>query len=51
MFQTLRWCQELGVREATIYAFSIENFKRSREEVDGLMELARQKFTRLVEEK
>ena len=35
----------------TVYAFSIENFKRSKEEVDGLMELAKQKFDRLMEEK
>ena len=34
-----------------MYAFSIENFKRSKEEVDGLMELAKQKFDRLMEER
>jgi len=34
-----------------VYAFSIENFKRSEEEVDALMELARQKFQRLLSEK
>jgi ditrans,polycis-polyprenyl diphosphate synthase len=34
-----------------VYAFSIENFKRSKEEVDGLMELAKQKFTELLEER
>ncbi|CAJ0953091.1 unnamed protein product [Ranitomeya imitator] len=49
--ETLRWCLNLGICEVTVYAFSIENFKRSKEEVDGLMELARQKFTRLLEEK
>ncbi|XP_067863026.1 dehydrodolichyl diphosphate synthase complex subunit DHDDS isoform X1 [Heptranchias perlo] len=48
--ETLRWCLKLNIREVTVYAFSIENFKRSKEEVDGLMELARQKFTRLLEE-
>lgn len=48
--QTLRWCLKLGIHEVTVYAFSIENFKRSKEEVDGLMELARQKFARLLEE-
>ena len=35
----------------TVYAFSIENFKRSKEEVDCLMELAREKFHSLMEEK
>ena len=34
-----------------MYAFSIENFKRSKEEVDGLMELARQKLAKLLQEK
>ncbi|XP_009954978.1 PREDICTED: dehydrodolichyl diphosphate synthase isoform X3 [Leptosomus discolor] len=48
--QTLRWCLNLGIREVTVYAFSIENFKRSKEEVDGLMDLARQKFSRILEE-
>ncbi len=34
-----------------MYAFSIENFKRSKDEVDCLMELARKKFAKLLEEK
>ncbi|MEE6526802.1 hypothetical protein FKM82_027672 [Ascaphus truei] len=49
--ETLRWCLNLGICEVTVYAFSIENFKRSAEEVEGLMELARQKFSRLLEER
>ncbi|XP_041463127.1 dehydrodolichyl diphosphate synthase complex subunit DHDDS-like [Lytechinus variegatus] len=49
--ETLQWCLDLGITEVTVYAFSIENFKRSRQEVDGLMELARKKFLRLLEEK
>ncbi|XP_071494705.1 dehydrodolichyl diphosphate synthase complex subunit DHDDS-like [Diadema antillarum] len=49
--ETLQWCLDLGITEVTVYAFSIENFKRSREEVDGLMELARKKFLRLLEER
>ena len=48
--QTLRWCLNLGILEVTVYAFSIENFKRSKSEVDGLMDLAREKFSRLMEE-
>ena len=35
----------------TVYAFSIENFKRSTAEVDGLMDLARRKFEELLENK
>ncbi|ELU03274.1 hypothetical protein CAPTEDRAFT_181282 [Capitella teleta] len=49
--ETLQWCLDLGITEVTVYAFSIENFKRSKDEVDGLMELARQKFSRLMQEK
>ncbi|KAL3881697.1 hypothetical protein ACJMK2_028101 [Sinanodonta woodiana] len=49
--ETLEWCLNLGITEVTVYAFSIENFKRSKEEVDCLLELARQKFARLLEEK
>ena len=33
--------KELGVKYLTVYAFSTENWKRSKEEVDGLMRLFR----------
>lgn len=33
--------KELGVKYLTVYAFSTENWKRSREEVEGLMNLFR----------
>ena len=33
--------KELGLEHLTVYAFSTENWKRSREEVDGLMKLFR----------
>lgn len=49
--ETLQWCLDLGIPEVTVYAFSIENFKRSKEEVDDLLDLAKQKFQRLYEEK
>ncbi|KAF7691976.1 dehydrodolichyl diphosphate synthase complex subunit DHDDS [Silurus meridionalis] len=48
--EALRWCLNLGIHEVTVYAFSIENFKRSKEEVNGLMELAKEKFLRLLDE-
>ncbi len=35
----LEWCRELGIKIVTVYAFSTENFLRSREEVEHLMEL------------
>lgn len=46
----LRWCLDMGIREVTTFAFSIENFKRSNEEVEGLFNLAREKFSKLLEE-
>ncbi|KAI9206154.1 putative undecaprenyl diphosphate synthase-domain-containing protein [Polychytrium aggregatum] len=42
--ETLNWSLELGIRVVTVYAFSIENFKRPKHEVDYLMELAKEKF-------
>lgn len=49
--ETLQWCLDIGVKEVTVYAFSIENFKRSEDEVDALMSLAREKFEKLLEER
>ncbi|KAJ3624169.1 hypothetical protein MTP99_017814 [Tenebrio molitor] len=49
--ETLQWCLELGIKEVTVYAFSIENFKRSDDEVATLMKLATEKFQKLLDEK
>lgn len=35
----VRACDELGIKYLTVYAFSTENWKRSKEEVDFLMDL------------
>lgn len=40
---------DLGVEMVTVYAFSLENFKRSQKEVDSLMALAAKKFRSLLE--
>jgi ditrans,polycis-polyprenyl diphosphate synthase len=37
------------VKVVTIYAFSIENFKRSKHEVDALMSMAKVKLEQLSE--
>jgi len=42
------WCKELGIREVTLYAFSIENFNRPRDEFDFLMNVFRKEFKRLL---
>ena len=48
--ECLKWCLDLGIRVVTVYAFSIENFKRPSTEVDTLMRLAAEKLVELVEE-
>jgi undecaprenyl diphosphate synthase len=39
--ETARECARLGVKELTLYAFSVENWKRPRKEVSYLMRLLR----------
>ena len=40
--EVLEWCLELGIKILTVYAFSTENFKRSRKELDILFRLFKQ---------
>lgn len=40
--------RDLGIRYLTVYAFSTENWKRSREEIDGLMNLFRRYLKRCI---
>ncbi|MBI2550245.1 di-trans,poly-cis-decaprenylcistransferase [Candidatus Woesearchaeota archaeon] len=35
----LDWCVELGIKEVTLYAFSVDNFSRPKEEFDYIMKL------------
>jgi len=37
--QLLEWSNEYGIKELTLYTFSIENFNRPKDEFDFLMEL------------
>jgi undecaprenyl diphosphate synthase len=43
---TIEWCTRLGIRALTLYAFSAENWKRPRTEVDTLWRLLRLYLTR-----
>lgn len=43
-------CDELGIEALTVYAFSTENWARSREEVGALMALLLEYFTREIDE-
>ncbi|KAF2074986.1 hypothetical protein CYY_003725 [Polysphondylium violaceum] len=48
MVDVCQWGLAVGVKIISVYAFSIENFKRSKTEVDDLMELANQKFEEMT---
>jgi len=43
----LNWCGERDIKYLTVYAFSTENWKRPKEEVEGLMSL----FVRMLKSK
>lgn len=47
----INWCVELGIKEATFFAFSTENFNRSKEEVSHLMDLFGKWFNKLSKDK
>ncbi|MFQ3293162.1 MAG: tritrans,polycis-undecaprenyl-diphosphate synthase [Halobacteriales archaeon] len=42
--QVLQWCQEYGIEELTLYAFSTENFNRPDEEREHLFDLLAEKL-------
>lgn len=48
LMSILNYCYELGVKYITVYAFSIENFKRQPEEVQLLMDLLVEKIEDLL---
>ncbi|XP_041004629.1 dehydrodolichyl diphosphate synthase CPT3-like isoform X1 [Juglans microcarpa x Juglans regia] len=50
LLSMLKYCYELGVKYVTIYAFSIDNFKRQPEEVQSLMDLMQLKIEGLIKE-
>ncbi|KAL8939031.1 MAG: hypothetical protein Q9216_003580 [Gyalolechia sp. 2 TL-2023] len=47
--KVLEVCYKSGVKVVTVYAFSIENFKRSKYEVDGLMDMAKVKLAQMLQ--
>ncbi|XP_047327827.1 dehydrodolichyl diphosphate synthase CPT3-like [Impatiens glandulifera] len=50
LMSMLQYCYELGLKYVTIYAFSIDNFKRRPEEVQHVMKLMQEKIEGLIEE-
>ncbi|CCE61520.1 hypothetical protein TPHA_0A04470 [Tetrapisispora phaffii CBS 4417] len=49
MAKILELCYQAGVETTTVFAFSIENFKRTSSEVDQLMNLARNRVKQITE--
>ena len=47
----LKYCYELGIKRASIYAFSIDNFKRRPNEVQYVMDMMLEKIQGLLKEK
>ena len=47
--KVLDWSIDLGIEIVTAYAFSTENFNRSKKEVEGLMNLFVKNFKKIVE--
>ena len=48
--EVIRSCRELGIKYLTLYAFSTENWKRPKEEVDFLMDLLVEYLSKEVDE-
>ena len=46
----VRYCNNIGIKYLTVYAFSTENWKREQEEVDALMKLLEQYLDDFTEE-
>jgi len=45
--QLMDWSNDLGIKELTLFAFSVQNFNRPKKEFDYLMELFKSEFNRL----
>ncbi|MEF8774089.1 MAG: polyprenyl diphosphate synthase [Halobacteriales archaeon] len=46
----LQWCEDVGVEELTLYAFSTENFDRPKEEREALFDLLERKLREFADE-
>ncbi len=46
--ELLEWCQKLDVKCITLYAFSTENFRRPKDEIEEIMRIAEEKFREIL---
>ncbi len=49
--ELLGWCNDVGISEVTVYAFSIQNFNRPKKEFDYLMKLASSTIDKMINDK
>ena len=49
--ELLEWCSDLGIRYVTLYAFSIENFKRPKKEFKMIMNIFEKEFKSMIRDK
>ena len=47
--EVLNWCWDLGIKVVSVWVFSTENFKRPKDQVETIMQLAKEKL-RLIRE-
>ncbi|MFB6088669.1 MAG: polyprenyl diphosphate synthase [Candidatus Aenigmatarchaeota archaeon] len=50
-YKVLDWCEELGIKYITLYAFSTENFNRPEKEFNMIMDLFDQEFKDIANNK
>lgn len=50
LMSALQYCYEMGITYVTVYAFSIDNFRRKPDEVEYVMNLMLEKIESLLEE-
>lgn len=48
LIDALEWCFDLGIKCVSVYAFSLDNYKRSPQEVETLMQLAEEKLRHMI---
>lgn len=46
-----KFCNKIGIQYLTVYAFSTENWKRSKEEISGLMAILRMEINSFLKQK
>ncbi|MBU0666061.1 MAG: polyprenyl diphosphate synthase [Nanoarchaeota archaeon] len=46
--ELLKWCRDLGVKEITLYSFSMQNLNRPKEEFDYIMNIFKKEFLRIL---